>query len=262
MTIARGPAGTARLDPRRGGRALVRGPAPQRGRRGPAVGPARRARGNGKVEELVLENGRQARLRRGRRRHRRRSRGGLAGRQRSRARWRADRRGGPDLDPRRLRRRRRDAVIRPAIRRARPRRALGRRRSPGRRGRARRCSATIRARRRCRASGATSTGFAIQYVGHAEHADDVRFECDRDGRELRAVYTRDERPIAALVVDQPRALIALRREIELSHNATATRPRRRTNEIHPHHRRRSLQRPRRLRRHRAARSSTSRTRRS
>ena len=66
-------------------------------------------------------------------------------------------------------------------------------------------------------------GLRIQYVGHAEHADDVRFECDRDGRELRAVYTRDERPIAALVVDQPRALIALRREIELSHNGNRHR---------------------------------------
>ena len=66
-------------------------------------------------------------------------------------------------------------------------------------------------------------GLRIQYVGHAEHADDVHIECDRDGRELRAVYTRDQRPIAALVVDEPRALIALRREIELSHNCNGHR---------------------------------------
>ena len=66
-------------------------------------------------------------------------------------------------------------------------------------------------------------GLRIQYVGHAEHADDIRFECDRDGRELRVLYTRDEQPIAALVVDQPRALLALRREIELSHNGNRHR---------------------------------------
>jgi NADPH-dependent 2,4-dienoyl-CoA reductase/sulfur reductase-like enzyme len=66
-------------------------------------------------------------------------------------------------------------------------------------------------------------GVRVQYVGHAEHADDVRFECDHDGRELQALYTRDEHPIAALVVDQPRALIALRREIELSHNGNRHR---------------------------------------
>ena len=66
-------------------------------------------------------------------------------------------------------------------------------------------------------------GLRIQYVGHAEHADDVRLERDRDGRELRAVYTRDDRPIAALAVDQPRALIALRREIERSHELSHRR---------------------------------------
>jgi 3-phenylpropionate/trans-cinnamate dioxygenase ferredoxin reductase component len=61
-------------------------------------------------------------------------------------------------------------------------------------------------------------GLRIQYLGHAHHADDLRFECDRNGDELRVVYTLDDRPIAALVIDQPRALVALRREIELSHN--------------------------------------------
>ena len=67
-------------------------------------------------------------------------------------------------------------------------------------------------------------GLRISYVGHAEHADDVHLEHDHDGRELRAVYTRDERPIAALTVDQPRALIALRREIELSHQCNGDSP--------------------------------------
>jgi NADPH-dependent 2,4-dienoyl-CoA reductase/sulfur reductase-like enzyme len=63
-------------------------------------------------------------------------------------------------------------------------------------------------------------GVRVQYVGHAAHADDHRFECDRGGRELRVVYTRAGRPVAGLVVDQPRALAALRREIELCHNGS------------------------------------------
>jgi NADPH-dependent 2,4-dienoyl-CoA reductase/sulfur reductase-like enzyme len=67
-------------------------------------------------------------------------------------------------------------------------------------------------------------GLRVQYVGHAEHADDVVLERDGDGRELRAVYTRDGRPIAALTVDQPRALAALRREIELSHRSNGHSP--------------------------------------
>ena len=61
-------------------------------------------------------------------------------------------------------------------------------------------------------------GLRIQYVGHAEHSDRACFECDREGRELRVTYTRRGRAIAALVVDQPRELVALRREIELSHS--------------------------------------------
>ncbi len=131
----RGAAGTARLDPRRGGRSLVRGPAPQPGRRGPAVVPPRTGAGQRQGGGVGARERAPARLRRGRRRDRGRSRGGLAGRQRARARWRADRRNGSDLDPRCLRRRRRDAVIRPAIRRPHALRALGRRRSPGRLGR-------------------------------------------------------------------------------------------------------------------------------
>jgi NADPH-dependent 2,4-dienoyl-CoA reductase/sulfur reductase-like enzyme len=66
-------------------------------------------------------------------------------------------------------------------------------------------------------------GLRVQYVGHAEHADDHRWECERDGRELRVVYTRAGRPVAGLVVDQPRALVALRREIELCHNGGGNR---------------------------------------
>jgi NADPH-dependent 2,4-dienoyl-CoA reductase/sulfur reductase-like enzyme len=67
-------------------------------------------------------------------------------------------------------------------------------------------------------------GLRIQYVGHAEHADDVLLERDCEGRELRAVYTRDGQPIAALAVDDPRALTALRREIELSHGCNGNEP--------------------------------------
>jgi NADPH-dependent 2,4-dienoyl-CoA reductase/sulfur reductase-like enzyme len=67
-------------------------------------------------------------------------------------------------------------------------------------------------------------GLRVQYVGHAEHADDVALERDRDGGGLRAVYRRGGRPIAALTVDQPRALAALRREIELSHRCNGRSP--------------------------------------
>jgi 3-phenylpropionate/trans-cinnamate dioxygenase ferredoxin reductase subunit len=61
-------------------------------------------------------------------------------------------------------------------------------------------------------------GHRIQYVGHAEHADEARVESDPDGRDLRVVYRRRGRPVAALVVDRPRELVALRREIDLSNH--------------------------------------------
>jgi NADPH-dependent 2,4-dienoyl-CoA reductase/sulfur reductase-like enzyme len=66
-------------------------------------------------------------------------------------------------------------------------------------------------------------GVRVQYVGHAERADEHQFECDRDGREFRVVYTRAGRPVAGLVVDQPRAVVALRREIELCHTRSSNR---------------------------------------
>ena len=91
-------------------------------------------------------------------------------------------------------------------------------RPPGRgRPPPRRCSVPIRARRRCRASGATSTGPRIQYVGHAHHADDVVVEGDPDGRDFEAVFTRDGRPIAALAVGRPRSIPRLRKAIEHGH---------------------------------------------
>jgi NADPH-dependent 2,4-dienoyl-CoA reductase/sulfur reductase-like enzyme len=67
-------------------------------------------------------------------------------------------------------------------------------------------------------------GLRIQYVGHAEHADDVHLEHDVNGPALTVTYTRRERPIAALTVDQPRTLTALRREIELSHHRNGHSP--------------------------------------
>lgn len=60
-------------------------------------------------------------------------------------------------------------------------------------------------------------GMRIQYVGHAEHSDAVDVEPAANGRDLALVYRRAGRPIAALVVDRPRDLIARRREIELFH---------------------------------------------
>jgi NADPH-dependent 2,4-dienoyl-CoA reductase/sulfur reductase-like enzyme len=64
-------------------------------------------------------------------------------------------------------------------------------------------------------------GLRISYVGHAGIADQQRFEGDPSGRDLAVVYERQGCPVAALTVGQPRRLAELRREIELTHaNAT------------------------------------------
>ena len=49
-------------------------------------------------------------------------------------------------------------------------------------------------------------GSRIQYVGHAQHADDVVVEGDPEGRDFEAVFTRDGRPIAAITVGRPRSI--------------------------------------------------------
>ena len=61
-------------------------------------------------------------------------------------------------------------------------------------------------------------GLRIQYVGHAELADEAHFEGDPSGRDFAVVYERAGRPVAALVVGSPRAFARLRREIELTYD--------------------------------------------
>jgi 3-phenylpropionate/trans-cinnamate dioxygenase ferredoxin reductase subunit len=60
-------------------------------------------------------------------------------------------------------------------------------------------------------------GLRISYVGHAGIADDHRIEGDPSGRELAVVYEREGAPVAALTIDQPRRLAELRRQIDLTH---------------------------------------------
>jgi NADPH-dependent 2,4-dienoyl-CoA reductase/sulfur reductase-like enzyme len=64
-------------------------------------------------------------------------------------------------------------------------------------------------------------GLRIQYVGHAEDADSVRVDGDPDDSDFSVLYTRNDRPVAALTVGRPRELIALRRLIEDGHNLRA-----------------------------------------
>ena len=167
--------------------------------------------GNGRVEELVLDNGAGLDLRRGRGRHRGRSRRcRVAGRQRARSRIGVlTDAAGRTVDPRRLRRRRRDPSVRPAIRPARPRRALGGRRPAGRR-RGQRAMLGRRSRPAPLPSfWSDQYGLRFQYVGHAEHADDVRLDRDRDGRETQgglrpAMGSRSRRSDRSTAPDAPR----------------------------------------------------------
>jgi NADPH-dependent 2,4-dienoyl-CoA reductase/sulfur reductase-like enzyme len=53
-------------------------------------------------------------------------------------------------------------------------------------------------------------GTRIQYLGHAELADRVSIDGDRDARDFVAVYTRAELPVGALIVGRPTALPELR----------------------------------------------------
>ncbi len=60
-------------------------------------------------------------------------------------------------------------------------------------------------------------GLRIQYVGHAHHADGVVIEGDPGERDFEAVFTRGGAPVAGLVVGRPRAIPALRKRIEATH---------------------------------------------
>jgi NADPH-dependent 2,4-dienoyl-CoA reductase/sulfur reductase-like enzyme len=64
-------------------------------------------------------------------------------------------------------------------------------------------------------------GLRIQYVGHAHHADGVVVDGDPSGRDFEAIFTRAGAAVAALTVGRPRAIPALRRRIERGHQAGA-----------------------------------------
>jgi NADPH-dependent 2,4-dienoyl-CoA reductase/sulfur reductase-like enzyme len=57
-------------------------------------------------------------------------------------------------------------------------------------------------------------GMRIQYVGHGRHADSIEIDGDPESRNFTATYRRAGRVIAALLVDRPRALPAVRNLIE------------------------------------------------
>ena len=60
-------------------------------------------------------------------------------------------------------------------------------------------------------------GSRIHYVGHAERSDGVFVEGDPRERDFVAVFTRGGAPVAALAMGRPRAIASLRRRIEQSH---------------------------------------------
>jgi NADPH-dependent 2,4-dienoyl-CoA reductase/sulfur reductase-like enzyme len=60
-------------------------------------------------------------------------------------------------------------------------------------------------------------GLRIQYVGHAHRADAVIVEGDPDERDFEALFTRDGVPVAGLAIERPRAIPALRKRIEHGH---------------------------------------------
>ncbi len=57
-------------------------------------------------------------------------------------------------------------------------------------------------------------GLRIQYVGHAERADDVLIEGDPETRDFAAIFSRDATPVAALAVGRPRTVAQMRRRID------------------------------------------------
>jgi NADPH-dependent 2,4-dienoyl-CoA reductase/sulfur reductase-like enzyme len=60
-------------------------------------------------------------------------------------------------------------------------------------------------------------GLRIQYVGHAHHSDAVVVEGDPAERDFEATFTRSGVPVAGLTVDRPRAIPALKKQIEQGH---------------------------------------------
>jgi NADPH-dependent 2,4-dienoyl-CoA reductase/sulfur reductase-like enzyme len=60
-------------------------------------------------------------------------------------------------------------------------------------------------------------GLRIQYVGHAHRADAVVVEGDPDERNFEAIFTRGGAPVAGLTVDRPRSIPGLKKRIERGH---------------------------------------------
>lgn len=57
-------------------------------------------------------------------------------------------------------------------------------------------------------------GLRIQYVGHAQRSDGVVISGDPAARDFEAVFTRGGSPVAGLAVGRPRAIPALRKRID------------------------------------------------
>ncbi|HEX6460756.1 MAG TPA: FAD-dependent oxidoreductase [Thermoleophilaceae bacterium] len=56
-------------------------------------------------------------------------------------------------------------------------------------------------------------GLRIQYLGDARFADSVSIDGDPSARDFTALFTRDDKPVAALMAGRPRALPEMRRLI-------------------------------------------------
>jgi NADPH-dependent 2,4-dienoyl-CoA reductase/sulfur reductase-like enzyme len=66
-------------------------------------------------------------------------------------------------------------------------------------------------------------GLRIQYVGHAHHADAVSLDGDPAERDFEAVFTRSGVPVAGLAIGRPRAIPALKKRIDAAHFPAADR---------------------------------------
>ena len=57
-------------------------------------------------------------------------------------------------------------------------------------------------------------GLRIRYVGQGGLADSIEIDGDLDGRNFTAIFSHAGRAVAALLVDRPRSLPAVRKLIE------------------------------------------------
>ncbi len=66
-------------------------------------------------------------------------------------------------------------------------------------------------------------GLRIQYVGHAHRSDDIAFDGDPASRDFEAVFTQSGIAVGGLTVGRPRAIPALRKQIDSGHFPAADR---------------------------------------